>query len=213
MLTGDEKFLASTAGRRLLKLIGISLGQLYCILTPEPFFYWTTGEPHSTDCLIVENKDTFYTFKNLIAARSLMISPPVRLLIYGEGKKILSSWPFIFECLPSLKIRFFYFGDLDPEGVAICGDLISSTASGKDDLDMIVTSPASSLYTLLLETGKARVLGRDQSRVSDERIEPFFQCFRPEYKDRVTALWRDGMIIPQEAMPASLLAVKGRVEL
>ncbi len=217
MLTGDEKFLASPAGRRLLKLIGISLAQLYCIPTPEPFFYWITGisglSPHSADCLIVENKDTFYTFKNLVAAQSLTLSPPVRLLIYGEGKKILSSWPFIFECLPTLKIRFLYFGDLDPEGVAICADLIRLTASGKDDMGTIETVPASFLYALLLETGRARVLGRDQSRVSDERIEPFFQCFHPEFKGRVTALWREGLIIPQEALPASLLAAKGGVEL
>ncbi len=117
MLAGDEKFLASAAGKRLLKLIGVNLAQLYCVPTPEPFFYWTTGlpnpAPNCADCLIVENKDTFYTFKNLIAGRSFTVSPPVQLLIYGEGKKILSSWPFIFECLSSFKIRFFYFGDLN----------------------------------------------------------------------------------------------------
>jgi hypothetical protein len=217
MLTGNEKFLASTAGKRLLKLIGIDLPQLYCVPTPEPFFYWATGIPSSTpncaDCLIVENKDTFYTFKKLIASQSFTLSPPVQLLIYGEGKKILSSWPFIFECLPSFKIRFFYFGDLDPEGVAICADLIRSTTASENNMATIETIPAESLYALLLEAGRTRVLNRDQSRVADERMKTFFQHFRPEFKNRVSALWQEGLVIPQEAVPASFLAAKGGIEL
>jgi hypothetical protein len=217
MLTGDEKFLASPAGKRLLRLIGVSLSQLYCVATPEPFFYWTTGmaslAPDCTGCLIVENKDTFHTIKNLIAQQILTFSPPVQLLIYGEGKKILSSWPFIFECLPSLKIRFFYFGDLDPEGAAICADLIGLTGAGNDRGSSIETIPAEPLYLLLLDTAKSRALSRDQSRITAKRLNLFFERCRPEIKDRVAALWREGLVIPQEAVNASLLAAKGRIEL
>jgi hypothetical protein len=44
-------------------------------------------------------------------------------------------------------------------------------------------------------------------------MKTFFQCCRPEFKNMVSVLWQEGLVIPQEAVPASFLAAKGGVEL
>ncbi len=213
MLTGHEKYLSSANGRRLLKLIGIDLRQLHCTPTPEPFFNYPTDLPQNgrIDCLVVENKDTFYTFKNLLKNHLLDFSPPIQLLIYGEGKKILSSWPFIFECQPLHDIRFYYYGDLDPEGASICSELIEATSA---DADLFVeTLPSQSLHTLLLETGKTRKIESNQARVRENRYSRFMQYFNDSFRNKLASMWQQQLFIPQEAVPASVLAEKGRIEL
>ena len=77
----------------------------------------------------------------------LKTTPEIHLLIYGEGKKILNSWSFIYECLPEAAgYRFFYFGDLDPEGVGtvsythlvVCGILDDHDAVRERKLEKLV---------------------------------------------------------------------------
>lgn len=240
-LTGDEKFLSSVQGKKLLKRIKITLLDLYCVPAPEPFFYWATGltagSRERVRCLVVENKDTFHSLKYLLAEGKLSLNPEIHLLIYGEGKKILNSWPFIHECLPGSRgYKFFYFGDLDPEGVAICAGLISAAATG--DIDAAIRGPegypagnpvsatagdssfpgvevlpAEPLYDLLLATGKSRPVNSDQSRITPRCMKPFFELCTRGLKERIDTLWEGGRVIPQEALTASMLAAKGCVDL
>ncbi|HHW42430.1 hypothetical protein GFC01_11170 [Desulfofundulus thermobenzoicus] len=214
-LTGDEKFLASTSGKQLLKRLKLTLEDLHCLPAPEPFFYWSTGLPArdgNVFCLVVENKDTFFSFKTLLAAGKLVTVPAVHFLIYGEGKKILHSWPFIFECVASnIQPTFFYFGDLDPQGVAICAGLMAAVAGGQEGARPFPVLPAEPLYLQLLETGRSRPLTSDQSRVNPQEMQSFFQCCSPDLGERIQRLWEDGLVVPQEALAASILAARGEV--
>ncbi len=231
-LTGHEKFLLSNKGSKLLKRIKITLQDLCCVPAPEPFFFWATGlsalPEEKACCLVVENKDTFHSLKYLLGAGKLKTTPEIHLLIYGEGKKILNSWSFIYECLPEAAgYQFFYFGDLDPEGVGICADLISavkgeadaampgrfSAAADNSSIPVVEVLPAEPLYNLLLATGRSRPIDKDQSRVTQQRMQPFFDLCSQSLIDRVAPLLQDDRAVPQEALTASMLAAKGRVEL
>jgi hypothetical protein len=232
-LTGDEKFLSSSKGSKLLKRIKITLQDLCCVPAPEPFFFWATALPvcpgEKARCLVVENKDTFHSLKHLLGVGKLKTIPEIHLLIYGEGKKILNSWSFIYECLPGAAgYQFFYFGDLDPEGVGICADLILAAREGDVDaavpeqilvtvgdcsIPTVEVLPAEPLYNLLLATGKSRSLKSDQSRVTELRMQPFFDLCSPNLRERIKPLWEGDSVIPQEALTTSMLAAKGRVEL
>lgn len=230
-LTGHEKFLSSHKGNQLLKRIKISLQDLCCVPAPEPFFFWATALPllpgEKAFCLVVENKDIFHSLKYLLGAGILKTTPEIHLLIYGEGKKILNSWSFIYECLPEAAgYRFFYFGDLDPEGVGICADLISvvkgevetmhgqlSVPAGKRCVPVVEVQPAEPLYNLLLATGKSRPMDSDQTRITWQRMKPFFDLCSPTLLDRIAPLWDSNRVIPQEALTTSMLAAKGCVEL
>ncbi|GAB6172194.1 hypothetical protein JCM15765_16720 [Paradesulfitobacterium aromaticivorans] len=95
----DEKFLLSQQGRILLQRVGLSLNDLSCYVTYEPFFYvdYRTEislshetPPKSYTALIVENKDTFYSIKrSWRAGRRQLGDMEFDLLIYGEGRKIV----------------------------------------------------------------------------------------------------------------------------
>jgi hypothetical protein len=231
-LTGHEKFLSSHKGNQLLKRIKITLQDLCCVPAPEPFFFWANALPllpeERAHCLVVENKDTFHSLKYLLGAGKLKTTPEIHLLIYGEGKKILNSWSFIYECLPGAAgYQFFYFGDLDPEGLGICADLISAVKAGADaampgqfsteadnsSVPTVEVVPAELLYELLLATGKSRPIDSDQSRVTQERMQPFFDLCSRSLIERIASLLQDDRAVPQEALTAGMLAARGRVEL
>ena len=231
-LTGNEKFLSSHKGNQLMKRINVTLHDLCCVPAPEPFFFWATGlsvlAEERARCLVVENKDTFHSLKYLLGSGKLKTIPEIHLLIYGEGKKILNSWSFIYECLPeTVGYQFFYFGDIDPEGVGICADLISavkgeadaampgqfSAAANNSSIPVVEVLPAEPLYNLLLATGKSRPIDSDQSGVTQQRMQPFFDLCSRSLIEMIIPLLQDDRAVPQEALTASMLAAKGRVEL
>jgi hypothetical protein len=231
-LAGHEKFLSSDKGNQLLKRIKITLHDLCCVPAPEPFFFWATAlsllPEERALCLVVENKDIFHSLKYLLGAGKLKTIPEIHLLIYGEGKKILSSWSFIYECLPEAAgYQFLYFGDMDPEGVGICADLITAVRGGVDTaipgqffatadnsrIPVVEVLPAEPLYNLLLATGKSRPIDKDQSGVTWRRMQPFFDLCSPTLLDRIAPLWEVRRAVPQEALTASMLAARGCVEL
>ena len=124
-LTGDEKFLLSAEGGKLLNKINITLEDLHCYKVAEPFFYRLLADNvhHAGEIygLVIENKDTFETFSRLQGEGYLCLSPFPHIIIYGEGNKITRSWIFL-ETIPWIRgkaVRLFYFGDLDPEGINI----------------------------------------------------------------------------------------------
>ncbi|MCL0063142.1 DUF2220 domain-containing protein [Peptococcaceae bacterium] len=80
--------------------------------------------------LIVENKDTFFSLKALFQeginrwngkSFSMLIYGEGRKILYGEGRKILKSISFFEEIeeYKGLSTSFYYFGDLDAEGISI----------------------------------------------------------------------------------------------
>ncbi len=103
----------------ILKRLGISFETLNCYKTPEPFIYYSKTEEEFQRILIVENKDTWYTMRKLMTEGL----GPFDTIIYGEGKKIISSIEEVEvhqkQFFRNQATKYFYFGDLDDEGLSI----------------------------------------------------------------------------------------------
>ncbi len=205
----DEKFLASSPGQTLLEAVGLSLADLNCHHTYEPFFYYQIGS-HPLNILIVENKDTFFSFKNLFQEQiTTWGGVSFQLLIYGEGRKILRSLSFLGELFHGVippgvippGVTCHYFGDLDPEGVAIWDELVQTY--GPQGLNIVA---ARFFYDALLKHhGQQAPPLRSAQRGHLDAIERFILQFEPPSRDALRHLLQSGNYLPQEGLSASLL--------
>jgi len=79
---------------------------------------------NSVSVIIIENKDTFYSIKDLMKDDiRIWNGIELSLVIYGEGRKIKKSFNFFYdlEKTKGEKANICYFGDLDPEGISMAG--------------------------------------------------------------------------------------------
>jgi hypothetical protein len=204
-LFGDEKFFKGDAPNRsrgevILKRLGLDYASIGCEETIEPFFSFYRQDffgCHVRQIYIIENRDTFWSFKKVL------LDSPSRLrtdmLIYGEGKKILSSFRFVAEYdIDPEKDTFFYFGDLDAEGINIYCDL-------KDNYPRYRIFPFVEGYQALLEIGSKRepVKTPKRQKVNCGNIERFLQAFDPSGALQLKQLLEEGFYIPQEALSAA----------
>lgn len=88
-----------------------------------------------------------------------------------------------------------------------------STEADNSSVPTVEVVPAELLYELLLATGKSRPIDSDQSRVTQERMQPFFDLCSRSLIERIASLLQDDRAVPQEALTAGMLAARGRVEL
>lgn len=120
-LFGDEKFLVSPKGQSYLSQHDLSMDLLKVYKSPEPFLYYDTGI-QSSDALIIENKDTWYTIRKILLETGGVCGMKIAALIYGEGRKIQSSFAYTsdpeFQNLQTIN-TYYYFGDLDSSGIDI----------------------------------------------------------------------------------------------
>lgn len=123
---GNEKFLASPDCKKILNQYGLSMGLFNVYSTPEPFIYYTKHN-NSKNALIVENKDTWYTMRKILMDTGKICGYEFKALIYGEGRKIQSSFEYM-EADDTKDIHdietFYYFGDIDSSGLDILYKLI-----------------------------------------------------------------------------------------
>lgn len=201
----DEKFLASSKGRSLLQRLGLSLDDFNCFITYEPFFYYQANSlKDDTGILIVENKDTFFSLKILLQEGiCLWDGQTINLLIYGEGRKILRSFSFLEELYPQLpKVKCFYFGDLDPEGIQIWHEL-----KLQESLEII---PFVSFYNELIERyqDKAPRL-RTNQRFYQRAIDEFLGYFSPLYQQKIQSILTNKNYLPQEGLSLAILRELG----
>lgn len=203
-LFGDEKFFKGddknrSRGEVVLKRLGLDYSNLRCEETVEPFFSFYKKDFFSRkmrNIYIIENKDTFWSFK-----RSVMDSPSILkldMLIYGEGKKIISSFRYIDEYdIDSENDTFFYFGDLDAEGVNIYCDL-------KRKYPQYNIFPFCEGYQAILEIGLKRKPARTpkQQKICKDNIDRFIESFDETCALKLKKLLDGGFYIPQEALSA-----------
>jgi len=214
-LFGDEKFFrgdsrSRSRGETVLKRLGLDYQSIGCLETPEPFFSFLSQDFHSQagrDIYIIENKDTFWSFK-----RTLMDPPSglkVDMLIYGEGKKIISSFRFVQEYgIDPQRDRFFYFGDLDPEGINIYCELVA-------EYPQYIINPFRPAYQAVLEIGLARdpVKTPKEQRISKGNFAQFIEALEksaccPDGSEisnfiKLKKHLESGFYIPQEALSAA----------
>lgn len=218
-LFGDEKWLTSDEGQRVLRRVGLTLADLRCEVTYEPFFYYqrqlAEGDPHNV--LIVENKDTFFSFKTLFQEGVYRWADvPFALLIYGEGRKIERSFSFVWELgLPVSQTQFYYFGDLDPEGVAIWYRLSRKGQQGAYP-ERVVIRPFSFFYEQLVNQWADRAPRQRHAQRGDrEAVDAFLRHLSPAAAARIRVLFSEGRYLPQEGLNRHilrLLAEEGKGE-
>ena len=147
----------------------------------------TTQETHHKH-LIVENKTTY---QGLLPA---LQESHFTTLIYGSGKKIIKSMEqFSYQIPLSGTHEFFYFGDLDHEGISICYSLSKK----------ISVKPALPFYTHCFN--KKYVYGKQYQRPNEEALNAFLPYLPESHQIHLKDLLNDGGYYPQEIIKTNEL--------
>jgi phage pi2 protein 07 len=204
-LFGDEKFLLSKEGVKLLSLIGITLEDLYCRKTHEPFIEkHVTAKPKHI--LIIENKDTYNSIKELLMSGTrTWFGVTMDMVIYGEGDKIHRSYAFLEEYDLDSDYQVYYFGDLDARGIWICTEVMK--------LDERVQPFVPFYQELLFRYGDSPSTRPFERKLSDRLIHSSFNTFASFFPshdhDRLQHCVRiDGSVqyyVPQEGLNIDVL--------
>ena len=195
-----EKFLLKGAGRKILKHCGLELSDLNCYSTAEPFAYFSLTRKVPQKMLIIENKDTFFSLRRfLLAGNGLLFGEKISTLIYGAGKRVISSFQeFATSAEPYMLDKaneLLYFGDLDYEGIGIYENLAASfTQQGE-------IKPFKPAYLAMLAKSEAYkklpVTKEDQNR---QLKGSFFTYFTAQEAEAMQKILQQDLYIPQEIL-------------
>lgn len=187
--------------------------------TPEPFFEYVIDNSQGNkdyNVLIIENKDTWYTLKKIMSygddksssnvlnngskmnPKNFISGVRIDCLLYGEGKKItrksdsLSDYTSAFADVRK-NPTYYYFGDLDYEGISIFEKLVAVNK----DLTIILMRD---LYlSMLKEAGKCTLSNKSKKQSTVEG-ELFFSYFNKEEQLTIKSILEKGYYIPQEIL-------------
>lgn len=203
LIFGDEKAItspknASIDGEIILNRLNLTIKDIKAEKKPEPFFYIKAKEYESLSdilarkILIVENKDTFWTFMDATLSRELT---DIHLLIYGEGNAVVSKFEFIQMVGGKTTDHYYYFGDMDQEGILIFNRLRSTFSEYN-------IRPAVSLYEYMLNKSgqeNAKPL-RKCRKINEESLSPFIDFFSHETRKVIEEIISAQKYIPQEVV-------------
>ena len=199
---GREKFLDNHIAqvREVLKYNGLGEDFLNYYDTPEPFFEYVHDRPEQMTVLILENKDTWFTFRKLMQAtgKNTVTGTSVDVLLYGEGNKIAKRSALEDYNAGMLggknrwAARFLYFGDLDLEGIR----LFFRCREANPSLDV---KPFTALYLLMLQLAEGRVLPESpDARGVAAPLAEFAALLGLDSASVLTTFLDKGRYIPQE---------------
>jgi Uncharacterized protein conserved in bacteria C-term(DUF2220) len=196
-LFGNEKRLEELAKGRLFGAGRLSLSLLQCKEVRIPFVYreLATGD----GALIIENKDTYHSA--CAAAERLGADSPVRYVIFGSGKAILTTIDSVND-LPLRPRRVWYFGDIDAAGLEIAIQVARLAKSWNPPLLVECASP---LYRTLVERAGRRLPRASGSPISIGRAAELAEWLPEELRQTVIDLLVRGGSWPQEAVSSALL--------
>ncbi len=184
----DEKKLKQQ--ENILKKLGIDFKELNCYETYEPFFYFENNQYNEKNkkVLIIENRDTFWTFKKIAEKYQNFY-----LIIYGEGKKILNSFEYIENFNIKKETDILYFGDIDYEGINIYVSLVQ-TYSDYHILPYVVA------YHKMIELENNPNQIKKKQNKREDYIEVFLNYFDEEDRKKLRIMFENNFYIPQEIL-------------
>lgn len=189
-LVQDEKWLTEKGGKELLERIGL-FHSFNIIPVSDPLMFAIHPNLVSKETqfhLIVENKTTY---QGLLPA---LPSTEFSTLIYGSGKKIIHSIEQFQDQYPvNAQHHFFYFGDIDREGVSIWHSLNQK----------IKAHLALPFYKACLE--KQPIAGKEYQRQYTEAQEKFISQFPQKEQEQLAMMFSQGKYYPQEILKSKEL--------
>jgi hypothetical protein len=176
---------------KILENLGLTLADLHLYDTAEPIAFYTRARQSLSKALIVENSDPYFTIRDLlVAGQESLLSEGFDTIIYGGGKRIESSFKaarLSFLPYDSAHCTFYYWGDLDYEGLSIFYHMAKTYH----------IKPFEAMYRLMLKKGEGRPLvamPAKQKKPNDE----VYTYFSPDLAEAILALLHKGVYIPQE---------------
>ena len=148
--------------------------------------------------LITENKDTYYTVMEKMAGFGY------DCVIFGEGKKILSSFAVAEDYGLGKGDAVHYFGDLDPEGLSIYAKFRRRYGQ------MYEISLRSDWYQALASAYDPETLPLTETHVMEEAMRealPVLEELPEDTAARLIKLFEEGRYIPQEAVAPIWLGI------
>ena len=197
---GREKFLRNEQGKKLLKHCGLTVEDLNVYDTTEPLAYYSASKEIPQGILVIENKDTYYTFRNyLMRGGREILGSSISTVVYGAGKGIYRSIADLDFCIEDYmkcpENTYLYFGDLDYEGLGIYEHLAESL-SGR-----FVIRPFVAAYECMLEKAMQygeRLLPETKEKQNRNLSGRFLGAFPAETAANIRKLLESGQYIPQE---------------
>jgi len=197
---GREKLLKENFSllNNILKFNDWTLNSLNFYETPEPFFEYIHLNSTKMNVLIIENKDTWYTLRKVMIEQNqnLLFDREIHVLLYGEGRKITRGTGKLEEynsgMLAGSDNRYYYFGDLDYEGIAIFMDLVKENKN----VDIRLCTE---IYELMLsESDKIKLPKSKDYRNNNVDLVAFTSLFTAEASIKIRSILNEGRYIPQE---------------
>lgn len=193
-LTGNEKWITDLGGYALLKRLGL-WDRLLVYPVSDPLMLAVNPSLlkslHQSRCIhvIVENKTTFQALLPALSESS------AHTLIYGCGNKITGNIDMFPQQYPlaDCEHHFYYFGDLDYEGIRIWHETNKKRPM----------RPAVPFYEACLARPSA--LGKTNQRRNDEAVQAFLNHFPQSQREQLEHCFSSGGYYPQETLTARQL--------
>lgn len=203
---GAEKLLKEKSIiQSIFQFNGWDLSSLNYYETPEPFFEYNFSRAGEMNILLIENKDTWFSLRKIMREDGLNhLFREYHVLLYGEGKKIISRNNRLKEYNDLLKgseNRYYYFGDLDYEGIEIYQTLAEKNRELKVSL-------CTELYLWMLTESRRYDLPRAKTGQKKADISAFLSHFHDPELQEIKDILENGRYIPQEILNYQLLKRK-----
>lgn len=200
---GKEKLLKeSSIINNVFSYNDMDLNLLNYYETPEPFFEYVYSNEDIMNILVIENKDTWFSLRKIMREEKInCLYKNYNILLYGEGKKIISRNDRFKEydsLLSKSNNKYYYFGDLDYEGIEIFQSL-------KTNNENININLFTELYSLMLTESEIYKLPITKSGQKKSDISLFLENFNKEETRKVIKILESGLYIPQEILNYQLL--------
>lgn len=175
--------------------------------TPEPFFEHSieaNNREGQINILIIENKDTWYTFRKLLNNdKESIYGIRFNSIIFGEGKKITRKKDSLTEFARTYykqdKVQnYYYFGDLDMEGIGIFENVVRINPN----LNIKLLKEA---YVDMIDKSKKCVLPECSELQIPSEGKEFFAYFTDDQVILMKDILKTGKYIPQEILPYGFL--------
>ncbi|MEG2354004.1 MAG: DUF2220 family protein [Clostridium sp.] len=196
---GKEKFLQKGYGKTILKNLGLSEEVLNFYDTSEPLAYYSISKEFPQKILIIENKDTYYTFrKHLINGNKTIFGEEIKTIVYGKGKNISKTFKdFVISTenyISYVNNEILYLGDIDYEGIVIYESFY------KYFKNKYKVAPFVEGYLKMIDKALKLEIQLPITKEGQNRNikEEFFASFNEEDKNRMLSILEKDRYIPQE---------------